>query len=260
MRHIITVRCRAASVALLGLLLAGLTAAAQSPADDWLERLRAERFRMAEATLVQAGAKTPPATPVAADHTAPTPESPLAWEQRLGPGLRLRLRQALEAEGVPGELLAVGWVESRFDPEALSARGARGAWQLMPATARRFGLEVSRQRDDRTDLHRSTRAAARYLAELRERFGDWLLVLAAYNAGEQRVDDALARAGSHSFWQARPWLPAETREYVPAVLAAMGNAPAAPGTSDRGGGLGGRIVFAQPEAHSPEAEHNSTED
>jgi membrane-bound lytic murein transglycosylase D len=92
----------------------------------------------------------------------------------------------------------------------------------MPATARRYGLAVSVSRDDRLDAEKATRAAAGYLRDLYHRFEDWPLALAAYNAGEAAVEQALARAGSTDFAElsARGLLPEETRRYVPAVLAA----------------------------------------
>ncbi|HEV8383969.1 MAG TPA: lytic transglycosylase domain-containing protein, partial [Candidatus Acidoferrales bacterium] len=125
-----------------------------------------------------------------------------------------------EEEGVPLELLVVAEVESGFNPLALSPKGARGPWQLMPATAQRFGLRVNGQTDERVHPERSTRAAARYLRELYAQFGDWELALAAYNAGEQRVASAIERGGTRDFWQLaqQQLLPEETRRYVPAVL------------------------------------------
>jgi soluble lytic murein transglycosylase-like protein len=124
-------------------------------------------------------------------------------------------------EGVPLELLVLAEVESSFDPLALSPKGARGVWQLMPETAMRFGLRVDKQMDERVHPVRSTRAAAQYLRELHEWFGDWLLALAAYNAGEARVLAAIKLARTRDFWQlsAQGLLPKETRRYVPAVLA-----------------------------------------
>ena len=89
----------------------------------------------------------------------------------------------------------------------------------MPATARRYGLFVSAERDDRTNLRLSTRVAARHLADLYDRFGDWLLVLAAYNAGAEQIEGAIRLSGSRDFWKLRTWLPSETQHYVPAVLA-----------------------------------------
>lgn len=225
-----------------GLLATALPAAAQAPAETWLERLRAERLEAAERALASAVA---PAPAVVAASDRSEGEAPAAnvsaWRGRLTPEARRWLESILEAEGVPAEFVAVGWVESRFNPQAVSPKGARGVWQLMPETARRYGLEVSRGRDDRTDLGRSTRAAARHLANLYAQFGDWSLALAAYNAGAERVEAALARAGSRDFWQAREWLPRETQNYVPAVVEAMGKLPPPP----REPGGAGRLPAAE---------------
>jgi membrane-bound lytic murein transglycosylase D len=131
--------------------------------------------------------------------------------------------QEFAEAGVPFELLVVAGVESAYDAAALSPKGARGLWQLMPATAVRFGLRVNGDHDERLDPMLSTRAAARYLRDLYGRFGDWMLVLAAYNAGEARVSNALVQGQSRDFWQLadRRLLPEETRRYVSAVLRAM---------------------------------------
>ncbi|MBI3698392.1 MAG: lytic transglycosylase domain-containing protein [Acidobacteria bacterium] len=111
-------------------------------------------------------------------------------------------------------------VESQFNPRAISPKGARGLWQLTPGTARRFGLRVDAHDDERVDPARSTRAATRYLAYLHGLFGDWRLVLAAYNAGESRVLRAIEHGGTRDFYELsrRGLLPEETRRYVPAVL------------------------------------------
>lgn len=124
-------------------------------------------------------------------------------------------------EGVPLELLSVAGVESAFNPNAVSYKGAAGLWQLMPETAARFGLRIQSGADDRFDPLLSTRAAARYLRSLFFRFGDWALALAAYNAGEGAVQRGIDRGGTHDFWRlrAKNQLPRETRAYVPAVLA-----------------------------------------
>jgi membrane-bound lytic murein transglycosylase D len=130
------------------------------------------------------------------------------------------LANILREKGLPASLMGVAAVESGFNPAALSPKGARGLWQLMPETARRYGLIVEPHRDDRIDPVKSTFAAAEYMKDLYAQFGDWPLTLAAYNAGENRVERAIDRVGTSDFWtlSRRAALPAETRRYVPAVL------------------------------------------
>jgi soluble lytic murein transglycosylase-like protein len=136
-------------------------------------------------------------------------------------GLRATLDPILSAEGVPKEVLAVVLVESGGRMSALSPKGARGLWQFMPDTARRYGLAVTADRDERIEVVKSTRAAARYLRDLYQRFGDWQLAFAAYNAGEQAVERTVARTGHLNFSGINRALPEETRNYVPAVMNAM---------------------------------------
>ena len=138
--------------------------------------------------------------------------------------LRPALESILRAEGVPKELVAVVLVESGAQPLALSPRQARGLWQFIPETACRYGLTVSPGKDDRVQVESATHAAARYLRALYDRFDSWPLALAAYNAGENAVQAALdkGRARTFSELSAAGLLPAETRNYVPAVLAAVG--------------------------------------
>jgi len=211
---------------LLVVVLSGLAPAAlyaQTPAEARFERLRAERFQAVAAVATEAS--KPPQSPAPALPEAPPEFFEPRWRARLSQQEWRLLQESFQAEGVPLELLAVGWVESRFNPLALSPKGARGVWQFMPDTARRYGLEVSADRDDRTNLSLSTQAAARHLADLYRRFGDWPLALAAYNAGADRVDAAMARARTRDFWRLRPWLPTETQDYVPSVLRVMTPSP-----------------------------------
>ena len=135
---------------------------------------------------------------------------------------RPMIQEIFTREGVPEDLIWIGLVESAYNPAARSPRAAVGIWQLIPGTASRYGLEVGTRVDERTDPVKSTIAAARFLRRLYEVFGDWNLVLAAYNSGEQRVLQAIARGGTTDFWNLaqRQLLPQETQDYVPAVLAA----------------------------------------
>ena len=137
--------------------------------------------------------------------------------------LRPIIEPILRQEGVPTELSAVVLVESGGLATAVSPKGARGVWQFMPDTARRYGLIVNEARDDRLDVERATRAAARYFKDLNHEFGDWSLALAAYNAGELTVRGALQRSRTSGFTSISDagLLPLETRNYVPAVFAAM---------------------------------------
>lgn len=134
--------------------------------------------------------------------------------------------ESLRRHGAPRELLYLPIIESEFLETATSHAGATGIWQFMPGTARLYGLEVSAYVDERRDPVRSTDAAVRHLRDLYGRFGSWHLALAAYNAGSGRVDGALRRhAGARGgddllYWRVRPFLPRETRRYVPLYLAA----------------------------------------
>jgi membrane-bound lytic murein transglycosylase D len=127
-------------------------------------------------------------------------------------------------EGVPTDLIWLAQVESGWNPYALSSAAAKGIWQFIPSTGVRFGLSQNYWVDERSNPEKSTRAAAKYLKWLANRYkNDWELALAAYNSGEGNVDAAIARRGTRDFWQlhAARSLPHETRNYVPAILAVI---------------------------------------
>jgi membrane-bound lytic murein transglycosylase D len=120
---------------------------------------------------------------------------------------------------LPLELKYLAVIESELKPTALSHVGARGPWQLMPATAQVLGLKTSHQNDERTNYFKSTIAAAKYLRDLYAQFNDWLLVLAAYNGGPKPVYNAIQKSGSKNFWILQNYLPAESRDHVKKFIA-----------------------------------------
>lgn len=130
--------------------------------------------------------------------------------------------QALDRHGLPMELKYLPVIESALNPTAVSRVGATGLWQFMLPTATGLGLEVNSIVDQRRDPYASSEAAAVYLKQLHDMFGDWSLAIAAYNCGPGNVNKALRRAGGgkKDFWELYPFLPAETRGYVPAFIAA----------------------------------------
>jgi membrane-bound lytic murein transglycosylase D len=121
--------------------------------------------------------------------------------------------------GLPVELKYLAVIESELKPMALSRVGARGPWQMMPATARILGLKTTYQCDERTNYYKSTIAAARYLKDLYALFDDWLLVLAAYNGGPGPVYSAIRESGSKNFWILQNYLPTESRDHVKKFIA-----------------------------------------
>ena len=143
----------------------------------------------------------------------PTP--PLAFTQIA------QLKKIFAVERVPEELVWLAEVESSFDPKARSPVGAAGLFQLMPVTARSLDLSVGLLRDERLNPEKNTRAAAHYLRQLHTRFGDWRLVLAAYNAGESRVAALLKKHNARTYDEIANRLPAETQMYVPKVEAVL---------------------------------------
>jgi membrane-bound lytic murein transglycosylase D len=121
--------------------------------------------------------------------------------------------------GLPKEMKYLAVIESELNPNALSAVGARGPWQLMPETAQDLGLTVTPDGDERISYRKSTVAAAKYLRDLYGEFGDWLLVLAAYNSGPGPVYRAIHKSGSRNFWCLEKYLPAESRDHVKKFIA-----------------------------------------
>ena len=143
--------------------------------------------------------------------------------------------EALEAYQLPLELKYLPIIESALNPKAVSRVGAAGLWQFMPATGKQYGLELNSLVDERRDPVKSSYAAARYLKALYRIFGDWNLVIAAYNCGPENINKAIRRAraakgkiqegdvltaADKDYWHIYPYLPAETRGYVPAFIAA----------------------------------------
>ena len=129
--------------------------------------------------------------------------------------------QALETYNLPLELKYLPVIESGLNPKAVSRVGATGLWQFMLTTAKNYGLEINSLLDERCDPIKSSYAAANYLSDLYRIFGDWNLVIAAYNCGPDKLTQAIHRAGgSKDYWKIYPYLPRETRGYVPAFIAA----------------------------------------
>lgn len=128
--------------------------------------------------------------------------------------------EILAKYNMPDELKYLSVVESALLPKATSWASAVGLWQFMPFTGRVYGLKQDFYIDERIDPYKSTEAAARYLKYLYDKFGDWHLALAAYNAGPARIEQAIRRSGGkRNFWEIYPYLPAETKAYVPTFIA-----------------------------------------
>ncbi|MFT4564024.1 MAG: membrane-bound lytic murein transglycosylase D [Gammaproteobacteria bacterium] len=130
--------------------------------------------------------------------------------------------ESIKQRNLPIELALLPLIESSYQANAVSTRGAAGLWQFMPRTGRRFGLKQSRWYDGRRDIVASTNAALDYLTQLHKNFdGNWLLALAAYNCGQATVKRAIAKNASQDFWTVAPDLPSETRRHVAKLIAAV---------------------------------------
>jgi membrane-bound lytic murein transglycosylase D len=131
------------------------------------------------------------------------------------------IRRVLREEGVPQDLMYLAEAESAFQPSAVSRAGARGLWQFMPFRGEEYDLDRTYYVDERSDPEKATRAAARHMRDLYDMFGDWYLVMAAYNSGPMNVVKAVERTGYADFWelQKRHALPKQTQNYVPIIIA-----------------------------------------
>lgn len=132
----------------------------------------------------------------------------------------LLYNEILTTNDLPVELKYLSVVESGLNANVLSSKGALGPWQLMPDVAAEYGLKLNGKTDERTNLKKSTVAACLLLKDLYNRYQDWLLVIAAYNAGSGRVNAAIRKAGSSDFWELQYFLPEETRAHVKRYIAA----------------------------------------
>lgn len=143
------------------------------------------------------------------------------WVGRAGRYLGM-IRDVMRRRGMPEELAYTAMIESGYNPRAVSRVGAKGMWQFMASTARRYGLRVDQWIDERLDPEKSTLAAAAYLRDLYSMFGSWALAQAAYNAGEVKVSRAIRATGSSDFWTLAQskHLRRETKDFVPQIHAA----------------------------------------
>lgn len=130
--------------------------------------------------------------------------------------------EAFNRYGLPEELKAMAVIESALNPVATSRAGAKGIWQFMHNTGKNYGLKINSYVDERMDVQKAADAAARYLRDSYNIFGDWCLAIASYNCGPGNVNKAIRRAGGKTdFWSVYPYLPRETRGYVPAFVGAL---------------------------------------
>jgi len=140
-------------------------------------------------------------------------------KKRCNPYFKI-IDDVFQQQGLPIELKYLAVIESKLNAKAISHVGAVGPWQFMPTTARELGLRITSKYDERTHYYKSTKAASKYLKYLHHLFGDWLLVIAAYNGGPGTVYKAIRNSGSRNFWVLQHHLPAETRGHVKRFIGA----------------------------------------
>jgi membrane-bound lytic murein transglycosylase D len=201
---------------------------------DWLQE-RLDYIEAAKQATQAPSSSRPPIRPTGPEQTIPhydlwlerlrTRPKPAGADEIMPP-----LGAAFASAGLPAELAWLAEAESSLNPRARSPAGARGLYQLMPATAKELGLSTFLP-DDRTDPKKSARAAAQLLRTLYGKFGSWPLALAAYNAGAGRVQHLLEQRKASTFAAIAPALPSETRMYVPKVLALLQVRTGVPPTS-----------------------------
>lgn len=216
MKRIILVYC-AVSLCILGTVGATDTTSTLSPARVFTTPVKATRDL--EAVMTKSAVSTnairlnPRVKTFVRDYTTKNGKYVLDIQDKGRSHLNM-IDKIFQQYGLPTELKYLAIIESRLNTRAVSRVGAVGPWQFMTGTARDYGLVVNTKKDERRDFVKSTHAAARYLTYLYNEFGDWLLVLAAYNSGPGYVYNAIKKSHSRNFWELQGFLPTESRNHV----------------------------------------------